>query len=1034
MAFFRFFVKQPVFVNLLFFVAIVAGLLTFFDMPVELNPDVSFETAAVVTQYQGASPEEAEELVTIPIEDEIKKLDGINRLVSISAENRSTIVVEYESEIEDLKEAVRELRDAVDGVDDLPEEADDPLVLEFGTSSMYPVITAVLSSHDMPESKMKELAEDIQDELEEIDGVSSVSIAGIREREIWVEVSPQKLYGYELSVRNVVDALRLANLDLSAGKIKTSKKEYLVRTLGQFNDVRDIESVVIKASPTGRHILVSDVGRVRDTFEEEETRSRLRGKPAVSLSVLREKGGNNFNIVRETKRTVREMLEGTSYTIETAYINDSTILIGRVVQRLRNNALFGLSLVVLTLYLFVGFRNALFAGIGIPFSFLCTFVLMHIADITINTLSLFSLILVLGIVVDDAIVMIENMYRYVEDGLPTEEAAISGASQVAMPVLASVLTTVAAFLPLLLMVGIIGSFLAVIPLVVSFALLSSLFEAFIILPSHVTEFGKRGGEPLIGDHAFGVMKRIYRRAIVRVLRFRYVFLLVILILAAGGGYLAFFVLERDLFADEEISQFSCRIHTAVGNRLEQTDEIISQIEKLAMEIPSSEVSAVLSRTGIIIGDYMIERGTHLGEVMVDLVEEEERDRMSDEIIAQLRSHVEKISGITSLEFAKVETGPPVGKPVAVQVRGKDYAVLEAAADEVKRMLAKIQGVKDIHDDLEPGKREVRIHIDQGKANLYGLTNNQIALAVRGAFEGLEATTFRTGGEEVDVIVKFEEANRRGLGDFERIKLQTPKGDLVPLYSVANVNLERGYALIIRRDFERTVMVMAEIDSSVTKSTRVNRILETRIPELEARYPGTKLKLGGEYEKTQESFSSLARSFLIAIVVIYMILATQFRSFSQPLVIMITVPFSFIGVVLGLLVMEYPFSLVAFVGVVALAGIVVNDSLVLIDFINKRRRKGLSRWRAIIQSGKIRMRPILLTTITTVLGLLPMGLGIGGKSRVWGPMANTIIWGLSFATILTLFFIPAFYAIVDDMAGYFFRSRVSHEDPGEARLR
>jgi multidrug efflux pump subunit AcrB len=1020
MAFFRFFVKQPVFVNLLFVLAIVAGVVTYADIPVDLNPDVSFETAGVITVYQGASPEEVEDLITIPIEDQVKELDGISRVISISGESRSTVLVEYESGMEDFKGAVRDLRDAVDNVDDLPQEAENPLVFEFGTSSTYPVISVVLSSEEMPEPKMKDLVEDIQDELKEVDGVSSVNVAGVRDREIWVEVDPQNLHGYGLAIRNVVDALRMANLDLSGGKIKTSRREYLVRTLGEFKDIGDIEEVVIKSSPVGQHILVRDIAQVRDTFEEEQTLSRLNGQRAVSLSILREKGGNNFEIVHETKSIVEEQIRRSPFTIKIAYINDSTILISRVIQRIKNNALYGLGLVVLTLYLFVGFRNAVFAAVGIPFSFLCTFVLMHVADITINTISLFSLILVLGIVVDDAIVMIENIYRHIEKGSVPVEAAVTGASQVAMPVLASVLTTVAAFLPLLLMVGIIGNFLAVIPLVVSFALLSSLFEAFIILPSHVADFGGRGREPVIGERPFRFMKRIYRRVVVRVLRFRYLFLLIILFLACCGAYLAFFVLERDLFAEEEISQFSCRVHIPVGSRLEETDKIISRIEKLAMELPQSEVTAVLSRTGIIIGDYMVERGTHVGEVMVDLVEEEERSRMSDEIIDELRSQVERISGITSVEFAKVNTGPPVGEPVAIQVRGEEYTVLEAAADEIMTFLARIGGVRDIHDDLERGKGEIRIRISEEKAALYGLTNNQIALAVKGAFEGLEATTFRAGGEEVDVIVKFQEADRRGMADFERIKLQNPQGDLIPFYSIADVAMEKGYAHIIRRDFERAIMVNADVDPEVIKSTTVNKIVEGEIPMLEARYPGIEIKLGGEYEKTQESFASLTRSFLVAIAVIYMILGTQFQSFAQPLVIMLTVPFSFIGVVLGLLVMGYPFSLVAFVGLVALSGVVVNDSLVLVDFINKRRRQSLNRWRAIIQSGKIRMRPILLTTITTVLGLLPMGLGMGGKSRVWGPMANTIIWGLGFATILTLFFIPAFYAIMDDLVGWVFK--------------
>ena len=859
----------------------------------------------------------------------------------------------------------------------------------------------------MMEGVMKGIGEDLQDKLEDIPGVSSITLGGIREREIRVRVDRASLERYHISLGQVAEAIALRNRDFPAGRIELDREEFLVRTIGEFRTTGEIAETIVLASSAGNAVRVRDVATVIDTFDDPATYSRFNGQPGVGLSVLKEKDADTHTVVRATRETVREHLSTIPNPPKVSFINDMTILIDDSLGVLKNNALIGLGFVILSLMYFIGFRNALLAGLGIPFTFLVTFAVMRWMGISLNGITVFSLVLVLGIVVDDAIIIIENIYRYLEKGLKPKEAA-RYAGEVATPVISSVTTTMAVFIPMMMMVGIVGEFLSYIPKIIIVTLAASLVEALFILPSHVSDFGKPMKRPPLGDRAIRWSQRRYKKLIFTFLRNRGIVISTIVVLAVVSAFMIPF-LGVDMFADEEFSQFSVILKAPEGTSLTQMSNIVASVEKSALMLPDEEVTGVLGWTGIIYGDYGVSTGSNKGQVMVDLVEKEDRDRTLDEIIEDLRGRVGSVPGISSIEYKTLEGGPPVGEPVAVQVKGKSLKDVDPLVEEIKEILGSIPGVKDIRDDYEPGKNQLSIRIDPDRAARYGLTAAGIGAEVRAANEGIISSIYRDGDEEVDIVVRFAEADRDSPAAIGSMKILSSTGAMVPLKNVSQISYGLGPSNVYRRDFERTVRITADVDTETTTSAKANQDFTPYIKGLLAKHPGFKIEQGGEYEKTQESFASLSRAFVIALLLVYMILGVQFQSFSQPLVIMLTVPFAFIGVISGLLINGHPFSLVAFVAVVALAGIVVNDSLILVDFINKKRESGISLYRAIVQSGIVRMRPVMMTSLTTILGLLPMSLSLGGASVVWKPMADSIIWGLVFSTVLTLLIIPVAYS-------------------------
>ena len=1041
-------VNNPVLANMLMIIIIIFGLYAWINLPRELTPEIALQSATVTTLYPGASPEEVEKLVSAPIENAIEEnVNKINLLLSNSSEGRSIISVDFEEMSDrEFDKELENLRTAVEQVNDLPEEIlDDPKVVELDVSSGFPMLTIVVGGN-IAESQMRDIAENLKDEILDIKNIASVRIAGLREREIWIEVKPDRLKAYQLPISAVITALAASNLNLPAGTMELGNTEFMVRTMGEFTTPDTIGETIIAVQPTGTPLRLSDVATVSDTYEDPRTLSRISGKPSISLSVQKKTEGNTITLVAQLRELVEKRQVDLPEGAELTAVNDYSVILKERLGILETNAIFGLVLVVLMLLLFIGWRNAVFAALGIPVAFMATFWFMSIAGYTLSGVSLFGLILVVGIVVDDAIVVIENIYRHLEAGEPPKVAAIRGAQEVGWPVVAASLTTICAFGPLMFMSGVSGQFMRIVPIMAILVLIASLFEVFVILPAHVSEWGGaklregrsrfdnlRARSPrtftIIGyitgflvwfTTFFDLIRHRYVRILKTTIRYRYAFVGSVLFIGLIACVGAFMILDKELFPGEDFPQFYVKAEMPPSYGMQETTAIMAQIETAAKTLPSTEVAAIVSNIGLHTPTSGLMKGvtygSNFGEVIIELTPKQQRTRGVDDIIAAMRKETETISGIEQLNYITQEGGPPQGQDVEVKVKGPRFEQLTALADVLKTSLAEMDGVYDIRDDFRIGKSELRIYLKPEKAHQYGLTTFQIAQTVRTAIEGAKATTYREADEAIDVVVKYEEDSLKNIAELNNLLIATPTGAIVPLKDVADITAEKGYSDIRRFDGERAITVSASVDRQKTTPFKVNQALISTFANVETLYPGYQLDFRGLFDEIRDSFAELWKLFIVGLLLIYVVLGAQFKSFIQPVVIMFAVPFGMIGAMFGLLLSNATLSMVAMFGIVALSGIVVNDSIVLIDFINKYRERGYNKWYAILKGGSIRLRPIILTSLTTIFGLIPMAIGLGGKSPIWMPMAYTIIFGLSFATTMTLFVMPALYAITTDLRG------------------
>ena len=1024
----RFSVDQPVLVNLLMVGIFVGGLFALFEMPQELNPNVSFNWVFVEIPYPGASPREVEDLVVIPVEKELDKIEKVTEISSSAGEGWAFFLIKFDDVSEsEFTTKLQEVRLQVDNAS-IPEETEDPVLMDFGSDDFIPVVSIGVTFDGDPEI-VGAVADNLADEIESIGDVAKIQVSGLEEREIWVEVDPVKLNGQNLTLGAVVQALARRNVNFPGGSVTIGRSEFQVRTVGRFESPEEIERVVLKTDPLGRIVYLKDVATVRQVRAENTVISRLNGRSAITISVSKKAGGSTFDVVDEIKEIVEDYRRRSPEGIDFSITIDTTRYISRILGVLRNNALIGIVFIFGILFLFLGPSNAGLAALGIPLSFLVTFVLMHLTGNTINGSSVFAMIIVLGIIVDDAIIVLENVHSQRQTGKPLREAVIDGTSEVLGPVTSGILTTIAAFLPLMLLPGIMGKFMRVIPFVVSLALLSSLFEATVILPSHINDW--TGGSTRHKKTELGLylwLKEHYVRALRGFLRRRYLVVVIMVVILIGSALLIPLV-GVEMFGHEDLGHFTVLVKLPEGTSLEETDRVISKIEASALRLPAEEVRYIEASSGLYQGnnEWLIRK--NVGQVVVSLVESSERERTTDEIIAALRDSIASVSGISSVEFEKPSSGPPSSKPLSIRLTGKYLEELRSATADLKAVLAGVEGVYDIQDDFPQGTQEIRVHIDEERAALYGLAPREIALELHTAISGLTATTFREGDEDIDVVVKLREDSNNSLESVRGLRLTTFTGATVPLSDVARITVHDATSEIKRRDLKRTIIVGADIDESKTTVDRAVREATSHFAEIGRRYTDITLEVGGEFEEFTEFLGDLERLFAIGLILIYLILGTQFRSYLQPLTILCTVPFAFIGAMVGLLVAGDKFGIVTLFGVVALAGIVVNDAIVMISFINNARRAGRDRWESIIEGGAKRLRPIILTSVTTIGGLLPTAVGIGGTSEVWRPLANTIAWGLLFSTVLTLLVIPCVLAILDDMKVRLGKNPVSISNAG-----
>ena len=1024
----EFSVKHSLFVNLLSIFLVAAGLVSVFQLRREAFPDVSFDTVIVATVYKGASAEEVEKLVTAKLENELREVDDIKDIYSSSIEGLSMITLEIDIDAKSKSKAVNDIQKAVDRVTDLPEEVDDrPIVTEI-TSGKIPVIKIALSGN-LSEQELRGWAEALKDRFEDIDGVASVSKSGWRDEEYWVEPDLDKMKDYYVSIEEIMNAIKKRNIAIPGGKLRSGNKEFVVRTMGEFTTKEEIEEIVIRANDQGNWFKVKDIANVKHAFEDEEIIERVEGTRSITLVVIKREKGDAIKIVKAANRVIDEFRIHASKELGINTFYDMSFYIQRRLNVLKFNGTIGLLLIVGILFLFLNPIPAIMTALGIPIAMLTTIYAMNLLGMSINLITMFGLIIVLGMIVDDGIIISENTYRYLEKGMSPKEAAIKGASEVAAPVISTVLTTIAAFSPLLFMTGLLGKFIRNIPLVIILALSASLVEAFIILPSHLADFcspikvGKNESSSQKAHWLVG-FREWYRRMLEKALERRYKVVGVTAAIFFVCLLIAKLFIPFILFGSQGVEQFAVRAEAKEGISLEKMSTLMVPVEEFVDSISKKYVDTFET----VIGEATEERGfdpdakkgSNYSVINVYLTPSQQRKKTAKQILEGLRPQLAKVKeGIPELEklfFREFKEGPPVGKAVDIRVRGEDYGVINEIVVKIKSSLNGIEGVYDVSDSYDLGSNEILIHVDEEKATAAYLTIGEVASTIRNAIEGGLATTIRRSKaeDEIKVLVRLPKKQRDTLEVFNNLVIPNKFGNLVFLKEIAYVEKYKGLRLIGHLDGKRFIAVTGELDNTKMTPVKLNTILRRELRDIPKQYPGYTIRYAGEQEETRKSMGSLLAAFGIAVLLIFIILATQFNSLIQPLIVLLNIPFGLIGIIFAFLIHGMAFSFLAILGVIGLTGIVVNDSIVLVDFINKLRREGASRRDSIIEAGALRLRPVLVTTFTTVAGFSTVAYGIGGSDPFLKPMALAMAWGLMFATVLTLVVMPCFYAIIDDL--------------------
>lgn len=1068
----RFSVDNPVIVGVIMMAMLIGGGYSAATLVREMFPESRPNRIMITAPYPGATPSEIERGLALRIEEAVKDVDDLDKITSSVTEGLCIVTVVLTNDADDIDQAVNDVKAAIDTIprDELPEEAEEIRVAKF--EPRLPVISVTLFG-DLDERALKAFGERLRDDLLRIEQITDVELGGTRKDELTVEVDPEKLTAFGLGISDVAAAVRAANLDLPGGQIKTRDQNISVRTLGESDDAARIAETVLLATPQGETIRISDVGRVIDTFEDDEGGGRFNGRAAVSCTVYKTGDQDAVAISDRVKAFVagktreplelslssraRLLLTGHDALVEIherawddPYPDSLSVMthsnlakfISDRLELLTRNGIVGLSLVFLSLLLFLNWRVAFWVMMGLVLAMCGAVMLMQFIGASLNLISMFGLIVVLGLIVDDAIVVGENIYARVERGEDPHVAAVVGTQEVTWPVIVAVTTTMGAFAPLLLLQGQIGDFMRVLPVVVICALGVSLFEALSILPSHLAEWLKpqaqeraeRQNSPMRrwiakfrGSEHHILLSFINRRYIALLnlaVRYRYVTLaaataalLLAFGLIAGGRVKVVFFQKMDA------ETVLVSLDMPVGTPIAQTQAAMRQIEDAALENPDTRtVWAVFGAqvTADETGAYTTFR-SHLAQAIIELKPVEERDRNSEAIVNEMRSKVGQIAGANSIRFGAMQGGP-AGREIEIQITGPQIEPILHARDELMAALEHIEGTYDLGDDHEAGQREMQIEL-LDSARALGFTTRYLATEVRGAFFGLEARTLQRGREDVDIVVRFPEDRRKHVYELANLRVKAPNGALVPFSEVARVREDEGVSAIQRVNQRRAVTVLGDVDQAVTTSEEVLASLAPLVEKLESTLPGVRINYAGNAEQFRKTFGSLKVAYPTALLLIYFMLAALFKSYLQPLVVLAAVPFGLTGAIVGHYISGYQMTILSMIGVVALTGIVVNDSLIMVDFINHEMRAGIDKLQAVLDAGQRRLRPILLTSATTVLGLAPLMLEASFQAKFMIPMAVSISYGLIFATVLTLIVIPANYMILLDF--YAFARRVWH---------
>ncbi|HUH00908.1 MAG TPA: efflux RND transporter permease subunit [Kofleriaceae bacterium] len=1025
-------------VLLISFCVLLFGGLTYKELPREAAPDVKVPLVIATTPYPGVSPEDIETLVTTPIENEMSGLKKLKKLSSTSAEGVSIITLEFDPEV-DIEDALQRVRDRLSRAKpELPADVEDTDISEISFAEM-PIMIATIAG-PIGEEGLKEIGEKLEEQIERIPGVLAAELSGGRTRQIRVQIDPVRLGHYGLSLDDVIAAVQNENVNIPGGDVAVGDASYLLRVPGEIDDPAELENLAIKRKGD-RPVFIRDIGQVIDGFANRATYARMNGEVAVSLAISKRTGANIPDVAARVKQLLADESASWPEGVEYRILGDQSKMIADVVSDLENGIITALILVVGVLMFFMGVRNSLFVAVAIPLSFLLGIMAISLFGMTLNMVVLFALILVLGMLVDNAIVIVENVYRHAELGKPIKQAAIDGTREVATAVAASTATTVAAFVPLIFWTGIMGEFMGYMPKTVVIVLIASLVVALGVLPVVTGRLLKAKPPKHVGvAPELGRIMRTYRSVLGFSIRHRYISAVAGL-LTLIGSCAAYAQLNHgtEFFPDSDPNRAVITVRAADGTDIEATDAIVRKIEAILaaeenVDVYVAEVGVSGSGQDPIAGS---QSASNSARITVDFLPDTASARAGDKVriertpltVERVRLAIAEVPG-AEISIEKELMGPPVGAPIAVEISGDDFHAVGAYAALARRELSQIEGAAKLTDDYRVGRPEMRLRIDRAAAKRVGASTREVAGTIRTAIAGTKASTLRDGEDDYDIVVELDPRYKADLQAVLAMRIPgrldtSPDIFAVPLSAVARDELAGGSGSIRHIDQQKVVTVEGQIAEGFNENAVRAKVVEW----IERADPpeGIAIRLGGANDEQAAAQAFLGRAFLIAIFLIAIVLVAQFNRFDIPLIILATVVLSLIGVLWGLILTGTAFGVIMTgLGVISLAGVVVNNAIVLLDYVEQLRARGVSFLDALIEAGTARFRPVFLTALTTILGLLPMALGIAVNfskltittgsqtTQFWRPMAVAVIFGLAFATILTLIMVPTMYSIAEDV--------------------
>ena len=1022
MSLIKFAVNRPVTMIIMVSVLLILGFFTYSKLTVDLLPEMELPVAAIITSYGGAGPEEVESGVTKLLESALTTVSNVDTIQSISTAGQSIIIMMFKWGT-DMDAAGIEIKDSIGYVEGfLPSGVEDPMVVKMDPT-MMPIMQIGVSGEDL--EQVQEIAEEvIEPRLSRIPEVASVIITGGQDREVKVEVDPVRLENYGLTLSQVAQVLQMENFNMSSGKVTRGDREYYVRNMQEFETVEDIRNVAI-LTPTGASLRLGDIATVTDGYKEMEQYTRVNHKEAVGIHIMKQTDANTVKTSELVRKELAKIQQERNLDFEVDVVYDAASYVQRSINSTIRMIFEGALLAVLVLFLFLrNMRSTLIIFTSIPLSIIATFIMMYFYGTTLNLITMGGLALGVGRIVDDSIVVFENIYRHRSLGLSPMEAAITGASEVGGAILAATMTFIAVFLPMVFVEGLASIVFSPMAMTISFAILCSLFVALTIIPlmsSRILNDQSMQRTRTGSGRIFNIMQKFghwidglgerYKVLLQACLNHRRrVIIIVTLLMVASCAAIP--LVGAEFLPTTDSGEISVSIETDKGSSLDDTDEIVRQVEARILDIPEVEtVFTSVGSTGTML--MSMGGGSNNSTLYVKLCPKNERQRGVEIVAEEIRQKLAGLAGAkysVSVMDSTSSMGMGSSSPVVVRISGDDLDVLKELSTEVADIVRSTPGTREVTSSLTDGNPEVQIRIDRDRAAAYGLTPMQVASEIKSAMDGTVATRYKVEGEEIDVRVSYASGSYNDMDYLTNMTILTPQGAVVKLSQIASFELAQGPVQIIREDQVRKAEVSAEL---------LNRDLNSVMTDIQARVAqmnlpaGYEISYGGENEEMMESFASLAIALLLAILLVYSVMAVQYESFFNPFVIMFSVPTCIIGVVFGLLVTGRAFSITAFIGVIMLVGIAVSNAIVYVDYLKQLRERGMERNAAIVEAGRVRLRPILMTAFTTILAMLPMAIGLGEGAELIAPLATVVIGGLLASTLITLVLVPVVYSIFDD---------------------